>query len=35
MQGLNIPVQPMEHHYLLTEKIQAIADAPKPSALRH
>jgi dimethylglycine dehydrogenase len=28
MQGLNIPVQPMEHHYLLTEKIQAIADAP-------
>ena len=28
MQGLHIPVQPMEHHYLLTEKIQAIADAP-------
>ena len=27
MQGLHIPVQPMEHHYLLTEKIDAIAQA--------
>lgn len=25
MQGLSIPVQPMEHHYLITEKIDAIA----------
>ena len=29
MAGLNIPVQPMEHHYLLTEKIDAVADAPE------
>ncbi len=28
MQGLNIPVQPMEHHYLITDKIQAVADHP-------
>ena len=27
MQGLHIPVQPMEHHYLLTEKIDAVAAA--------
>ena len=26
MQGLNIPVQPMEHHYLITEAIPAIAE---------
>ena len=26
MAGLNPPVQPMEHHYLLTEKIDAVAD---------
>ncbi len=25
MAGLNIPVQPMEHHYLLTERIDAVA----------
>lgn len=29
MQGLNIPVQPMEHHYLLTEDIPEIAAATK------
>ncbi|MGB0799116.1 MAG: GcvT family protein, partial [Planktomarina sp.] len=28
MAGLNIPVQPMEHHYLLTERIDAIANHP-------
>ncbi len=28
MQGLNIPVQPMEHHYLITDRIQAVADHP-------
>ena len=28
MQGVNLPVQPMEHHYLLTEKIDAVADHP-------
>ena len=28
MQGLNIPVQPMEHHYLITEKIDAVANHP-------
>ncbi len=28
MQGLNIPVQPMEHHYLLTEKIDEVANHP-------
>ncbi len=27
MQGLNIPVQPMEHHYLLTERIPEIAES--------
>ncbi|WP_370212678.1 FAD-dependent oxidoreductase [Roseovarius sp.] len=27
MQGINIPVQPMEHHYLLTEDIPEIAAA--------
>ncbi|MCV2865182.1 GcvT family protein [Albidovulum sediminicola] len=27
MAGLNLPVQPMEHHYLLTERIDAIANA--------
>lgn len=26
MQGLQIPVQPMEHHYLITERIDAIAN---------
>jgi len=26
MGGLNVPVQPMEHHYLLTEKIDEIAN---------
>ncbi len=26
MAGLNIPVQPMEHHYLLTERIEAVAN---------
>ncbi len=26
MQGINIPVQPMEHHYLIIEKIDAVAD---------
>lgn len=26
MQGLNVPVQPMEHHYLITERIDAIAN---------
>ena len=26
MGGLNIPVQPMEHHYLITEKIDEVAD---------
>ena len=26
MAGLNVPVQPMEHHYLLTEKIDEIAN---------
>ncbi len=26
MQGLNLPVQPMEHHYLLTEKIPEVAE---------
>jgi len=29
MQGINIPVQPMEHHYLLTEDIDAIANSPE------
>ena len=27
MHGVDIPVQPMEHHYLLTEKIDAVAEA--------
>jgi dimethylglycine dehydrogenase len=27
MQGLNVPVQPMEHHYLLTERIPEIAES--------
>lgn len=27
MQGLNVPVQPMEHHYLLTERIAEIAES--------
>ncbi|WP_171175110.1 FAD-dependent oxidoreductase [Ruegeria sp. HKCCD8929] len=27
MGGLNIPVQPMEHHYLITERIDEIANA--------
>ncbi|MFK7866707.1 MAG: FAD-dependent oxidoreductase [Alphaproteobacteria bacterium] len=26
--GINLPVQPMEHHYLITEKIPEIADLP-------
>jgi dimethylglycine dehydrogenase len=28
MQGLNIPVQPMEHHYLITESIPEVAAHP-------
>ena len=28
MQGINIPVQPMEHHYLLTDRIDAVANHP-------
>ncbi len=28
MQGINIPVQPMEHHYLLTDRIEAVANHP-------
>lgn len=28
MQGLNIPVQPMEHHYLITDRIEAVANHP-------
>ncbi|WP_420862670.1 GcvT family protein [Algirhabdus cladophorae] len=28
MQGVNIPVQPMEHHYLLTEDIPEIVNSP-------
>ena len=28
MQGVHLPVQPMEHHYLLTEKIDAVANHP-------
>ena len=27
MQGLHLPVQPMEHHYLITERIDEIANA--------
>ena len=27
MQGLSVPVQPMEHHYLLTERIPEIAES--------
>ena len=27
MAGLNIPVQPMEHHYLITDRIEEIANA--------
>ena len=26
MQGINIPVQPMEHHYLITERIDEVAN---------
>ena len=29
MAGLNIPVQPMEHHYLLTERIDSVANHPE------
>ncbi|MEO0327113.1 MAG: FAD-dependent oxidoreductase [Pseudomonadota bacterium] len=29
MQGVNVPVQPMEHHYLLTERIDAVANHPE------
>lgn len=29
MMGLNLPVQPMEHHYLITEKIDAVANHPE------
>ena len=29
MAGLHLPVQPMEHHYLLTEGIEAIANSDK------
>ena len=28
MQGINLPVQPMEHHYLLTEKIAGVVNHP-------
>ncbi len=28
MQGIHVPVQPMEHHYLITDKIQAVIDHP-------
>ncbi len=28
MQGVHLPVQPMEHHYLITEDIQAVKDHP-------
>ena len=28
MQGINLPVQPMEHHYLLTEKIDGVVNHP-------
>ena len=28
MQGINVPAQPIEHHYLITEKIDAVADHP-------
>jgi len=28
MQGINLPVQPMEHHYLLTEKIDGVVHHP-------
>ena len=30
MSGLNLPVQPMEHHYLITEAIPEIAERMKP-----
>ncbi|MEM7042476.1 MAG: FAD-dependent oxidoreductase [Pseudomonadota bacterium] len=29
MMGLHLPVQPMEHHYLITEKIDAVANSTK------
>lgn len=28
MQGINLPVQPMEHHYLLTERIDGVVNHP-------
>ncbi len=28
MQGVNLPVQPMEHHYLITDRIEAVANHP-------
>ncbi|MEO0343760.1 MAG: FAD-dependent oxidoreductase [Pseudomonadota bacterium] len=28
MSGLNIPVQPMEHHYLITDRIEEVANHP-------
>jgi len=28
MQGAHVPVQPMEHHYLITDKIQVVVDHP-------
>ena len=28
MQGINLPVQPMEHHYLLTERIDDVVNHP-------
>ena len=31
--GLNLPVQPMEHHYLITDTIPEIAEMPKGSRL--
>ncbi|MFK7940159.1 MAG: FAD-dependent oxidoreductase [Roseovarius sp.] len=30
MQGVNIPVQPMEHHYLITEAIPEVAERMEP-----
>ncbi|SLN27881.1 4-methylaminobutanoate oxidase (formaldehyde-forming) [Roseovarius albus] len=30
MQGINIPVQPMEHHYLITDAIPEIVERMKP-----
>ncbi len=29
LSGVPLPVQPMEHHYLITERIEAVANAPQ------